>query len=222
MGRVCRHKSDRCLCVTCPVMCGDACAKCAHGETHEVDWCRDDPRREFVNNPLLDRVTRRVTRSVSKSPMHQIVQVEKALGFKLHPWQVDFILGRSNYYDPSRRSGKTLAHLLRLFLNDDYPLHFYIGSLDWQECVDEKHNAHMYNVNYHKRGKELYNILLENGVEGLREVYFTKQGAYEKTVGGETIRVQKDPLYKPQHSDAEMVKMIANVVACILEERGAK
>lgn len=44
-------------------------------------------------------------------------KINKALGFELYQWQIDYIRGDSDYIPSGRCNGKTLAFVLRQLLN---------------------------------------------------------------------------------------------------------
>lgn len=52
----------------------------------------------------------------------KVKKIEKALGFTLFPWQIDFIMERDAQIPTGRRSGRTTAFILRLLLRDETPL----------------------------------------------------------------------------------------------------
>lgn len=59
-----------------------------------------------------------------KVTVDMIPAIEKALDIKLHQHQVNYILGMGSL-DPERKSGKTLAYVIKLALSDGdrLPLH---------------------------------------------------------------------------------------------------
>lgn len=52
--------------------------------------------------------------------------IEKALGFKLHEWQIDYISMKSEYLPEDRGCGATTAFILRRLLNYGDKLGTYI------------------------------------------------------------------------------------------------
>lgn len=77
--------------------------------------------KKLINKIKLWLYNRRI-----KKKIHQIEK--KVLGFKLHQWQVDFILMEdiSKYiFSQGRATGKTLAWDLRYLLRIKYPTKLY-------------------------------------------------------------------------------------------------
>ena len=51
-----------------------------------------------------------------------IRKINKAFGFPLREYQIEYIFGRINFLPSNRQSGRTLAHCIRLCLSEGPPL----------------------------------------------------------------------------------------------------
>ena len=71
-----------------------------------------------------------------------VPKVNYALGIELCDWQIDYIWGGCHVVNLSRRSGKTLAHILKLLFNKDK---IELRRHKWFKDVDDSWRPMKYN-----------------------------------------------------------------------------
>jgi hypothetical protein len=115
--------------------------------------------------------------------MELIDKVQKALNLKLYDWQIDYILEKPRVLDmriTGRRTGKTLAYIIKLLFTDSKPIRAY----DFKEIEDysdwycitnradrkEPHYTHW----FRRYLKDIYTELKINGLKP-RQVFFSRE-----------------------------------------------
>lgn len=61
---------------------------------------------------------------------YELYLIEKALGFKLYDWQVDLLYDISDYMPSERRSGKTMAFVLKMLIRNKRTLFVSVNNND--------------------------------------------------------------------------------------------
>lgn len=100
--------------------------------------------------------------------------IGEALGFELYPWQKLYLLGDKEVMPIGRGNGKTLAHILRLLLEDDSPISAYNQLILTDICDGDKSNS--YSKYFKSILRDTYERLRAHPLlkNKIRKVYFTE------------------------------------------------
>ena len=104
----------------------------------------------------------------------EIQMVECALQITLYDWQKAYIWGGSGYMAPGRRTGKTLAHMIKLCLSKGEPINLFKKE-STRQYVDEWHGT-QYLDWYRHNLRSVYENLKRQPLH-LRKICFTREAA---------------------------------------------
>lgn len=92
--------------------------------------------------------------------------IEKAMGFKLLPFQIHYLIGQSNTLGSTRASGRTTAYCIKLALSEGEPLNLR----EVEKFADMKHFDRYQHMTYARRffRNEFMNIRYKLEGQGLK------------------------------------------------------
>lgn len=135
----------------------EAVAMLTNGKVFEFD----EEMNEILKEKEIDEM-RRDNSDPSREMFYTdeiLKDIEKALGFKLYEWQINYLRGKGGMQE-GRASGKTVIYWTDVFLFDRAPLDFY--------------RIPLYKLDKYRYAKSIYDKLKAVGLD-VREVNFPKR-----------------------------------------------